>query len=434
MASNRQTITYWSDIDGIATVSPSISSSSAADLKGCIVVFGDEDSGSGFKVRKLASASKKISELVTSSDVGTKVDEATKSIKDSIKGVYAFAAYSSGEWVGSKSYAVGSYCMHDGAGYRCVEATRRDYFDASEWECVLTATGKTSIDSLLAGCSTDGSAELADLAAGFDASSKYEVGQLVLKDDKLQICTSSGTGSGAVFSPGTVEMSVAQRLSNISTQILTSDDLRFKIVNLDTSVPPDKNIVLFKLQDRAVNVITCEVDKGKTIRLQIPDKASDGLARDFRVVFTGISAYDDVDVSFTNGRVVDNRGNSVSIKAPVSDTLSFGLTDMDTGSSLVITGYDSGLAQIEEALDEILDGYSVTTPAKNFGFYLPDSDGYYHKIRLVTTEDGEVVIGVDQEPEHESEETSEAVEEETVDADADATEGTGTETAESEPL
>lgn len=199
----REKIAYDSDLVGVVRIP-----SGDTVAEGNIPEFGTNGT--------IKDSGKSVSSLVTSSDiddaVSSCVSEAVGGIWDSVKSVEAWRAYQSPAWSSGTSYSVGDLCIYSGAGYRCKEATSSQSFISSEWEEVLTASGKSAIDGILSNCLNSGMARLTDLAPDFGNNEYYE-NDLVIKNGILQICTASGFGTEATFRAGKVEESIVNRIS-----------------------------------------------------------------------------------------------------------------------------------------------------------------------------------------------------------------------------
>lgn len=241
----KENIAYLSDVKGAATV-PSDA------VSGNIALFGTEGA--------LLDSGKKPSDFITQEDVESAVEEASGSIWDAVKGVYAIAAFNSSAWATSTAYAVGRYCKYGGAGYRCkIAHTSTSSFDSGKWDLVLTSDGANVILAMLSAYSNEGLASLLNLAPAYNGSRNYTVGMLAKKDGALQICTTAGRGPAAVFSTdATVELSIATRIAQLAGSLptktsqltndsgfITEDDLPTKLSDFenDTGYLPGSALV-----------------------------------------------------------------------------------------------------------------------------------------------------------------------------------------------
>ena len=195
MADNdRKNIAYLTDIDGMAVAASGVTS-------GNIVQFGTESDGK----RALVDSTKKVSDFYTKGEVDTKVSSATSGFWDALCGEYSVAAYLSDPWDTGQVYDVGAYCLHGGAGYRCITAhDSQAPFDPEKWELVLTAEGKSILDDLMSRYSVSGSVSPLDIASAFSSAKTYKVNDLVVQGGLLKICTTAGYGVLAEFSSGAV--------------------------------------------------------------------------------------------------------------------------------------------------------------------------------------------------------------------------------------
>ena len=186
MANAKENIAYLSDLEGV-TLSPS------HVTKGNIASFGDGNS--------IVDSGKSPSDFVSEETLNATVNNVTNKIFDSITNEDTVAAYKAAEWNPIKQYLLGNYCQKDDVGYKCVvDNSKIGTFNSSDWDVVLTKSGRIAIDNLLSGNSSGGFAELDNLAPSFQDDRKYFIGQLAIKNKKLQICTSSGRGEAAKFS------------------------------------------------------------------------------------------------------------------------------------------------------------------------------------------------------------------------------------------
>ena len=204
----KENIAYLTDMASAATAPDDA-------VQGNIAVFGEN--------RALLDSGKKPSDFVTPEGIDSAVQAAASSIWDAVKGVYAIAAFNSSAWAASTAYAVGSYCKHGGAGYRCKTAhTSTSSFDSGKWDLVLTSDGANVILAMLSAYSNEGLASLLNLAPAYSGSRNYTVGMLAKKDGVLQICTTAGRGPAAVFSTdATVELSIATRIAQLAGSLPT---------------------------------------------------------------------------------------------------------------------------------------------------------------------------------------------------------------------
>ena len=205
---DREDIAYLSDIENVATVPDGAA-------EGNVATFGDGNA--------LVDSGKKISDFATSADLTDAVDGKASGIWDAIRDEYAIAAYLSQDWEPSTQYSVGDFCRQGGVGYRCIRAHESPAsFSATDtWEPMLSKAGMAVLSSALAGVSGEGLARLLDLAPAYDAKATYSVGQMSVKDGKLQVCTSAGRGPAATFGSATVESSIAKRLGESAKGIPT---------------------------------------------------------------------------------------------------------------------------------------------------------------------------------------------------------------------
>lgn len=192
----KEEVAYLADIDG------KIPSDA---VSGNIAVFGPGGT--------LADGGKSPSSFATPADVESAVGGALTEAWDAISGEYAVAAYKASAWESISQYYAGDFCMYGGEGYICREEhTSGETFseDSDKWKKVLTAGGKAALDAMLSAI-VSGAASIEDLAPNFSDSETYSVNQLVKKDGVLKICTSAGTGDGALFSSATVEEAIQAR-------------------------------------------------------------------------------------------------------------------------------------------------------------------------------------------------------------------------------
>ena len=155
------------------------------------------------------------------------INDSINKIDTSITSVYALKTYKSNEYDSSVTYSIGDCVLYNGQGYRClIDNTNLNPTDASAWHLELTKDGITNIDNLLSGVkiSTDGLAKLTNLiSTTFDVSTSYSVGDVVIKDDKLQKCTVAGLGSSATFKDTTVYDIIKDKIENIDIPDITVD-------------------------------------------------------------------------------------------------------------------------------------------------------------------------------------------------------------------
>ena len=211
MSDNREDIAYKSDFseDRLAVVPQEA-------VSGEIVQFG-----SG---RELVGSGKAVSDFVEMSEVNEAVSGAASEIWDAIRNEFAIAAYVAPSWAPSTSYAVGTFCMHGGKGYRCNAAhTSSAVFNSSKWDLVLSASGKSALDDLVAAYEESAGSALLDMAPEYSPDAIYYVNQLVIKDGKLQMCTSNGAhGRNSTFSDdATIEESIANRIASVLSAMPT---------------------------------------------------------------------------------------------------------------------------------------------------------------------------------------------------------------------
>ena len=197
--SDRQEIAYLSDIDG---------------TQGNIPVFGADGS--------LVDSTHKPSDFVLESSVDQKVQEevssAASDLWSAINDVRAIRAYVSLPWSSGKQYSAGDFCVYSGAGYQCKSAhTSASSFDQSKWTQVLTSDGKSALDDFLGSAPSASLAKLTDLAPAYVSGASYDVGQIVIKDGKVQIKTLAG------FSVSNVEASIRARIANVIASIPTDN-------------------------------------------------------------------------------------------------------------------------------------------------------------------------------------------------------------------
>ncbi len=241
----KKNIAYLNDLEGVATTPDGA-------VQGNIAVFGENGA--------LLDSGKKPSDFVEGSDIESAVEEAASGIWNAVKGVYAIAAFNSSAWAASTAYAVGSYCKHGGAGYRCKTAhTSTSSFDSGKWDLVLTSDGANVILAMLSAYSNEGLASLLNLAPAYSGSRNYTVGMLAKKDGVLQICTTAGRGPAAIFSTdASVELSIATRIAQLAGSLptktsqltndsgfITEDDLPTKLSEFenDTGYLPGSSLI-----------------------------------------------------------------------------------------------------------------------------------------------------------------------------------------------
>ena len=407
MAEVKHEVTYLSDVDGILTV-PS------TPTKGNLPVFGDKtDLGAS-----VSDSGKSISDFVTQDNIDDAVKSASADILAEISGAYAIKAYSADQWSANTNYPAGSFCQHDGVGYRCKEEHESGTeFDASKWEVVLTSDGKSAIDAMLFGYSKDGLVGMNDVAASFDSDAQYVAGQLVAKDGTLQVCTKPGRGgAGAEFDSGAaVEKAISARVSGLvqSGDILeefskdadysrgdacsyngkfyvakndiaaghdwnandwnqtpyadiihtsgdTSASCSFEVVTVSKYVLGGSSSIRATLSDRSVNVVKITIPSGKRIILDLPSQI-EAQARDLYVVF-------DISVEVASGSSaewskVEVQFSNGSIRdclgQPVSVYAEAGeVTSFrlsDVGSYMVISGYGDYAYNSIALIDKALD-------------------------------------------------------------------------------
>lgn len=221
MADNdRKNIAYLTDIEGMAIAASGVTS-------GNIAQFGTESDGR----RALVDSTKKVSDFYTKGEVDTKVSSATSGFWDALCGEYSIAAYLSDPWDTGQVYDVGAYCLHGGAGYRCITAhDSQTPFDPEKWELVLTAEGKSILDDLMSRHSGSGSVSPLDIASAFSSAKTYKVNDLVVQGGLLKICTTAGYGALAEFSSGAVVekalTAIIGALSGKQDEIADLDDIR----------------------------------------------------------------------------------------------------------------------------------------------------------------------------------------------------------------
>ena len=205
----KHDVAYLTDIDDSAKMP-----SETSYTEGHILVVGEKDSK-----RTLVDSGKTVSDIVSSDDIATKVNDATTGLWNAINGEYALKAYSAPDWVAKTEYSEGDFCQYNGIGYRCKTAhTSYVGFDSTKWDVVLTADGRIAISSILDSISEGSSIDLSAIAPEYDATKTYKVGQLAVKDGVLQICTKASRTFSA--DNATVEQSVQGRIDEVSDLIL----------------------------------------------------------------------------------------------------------------------------------------------------------------------------------------------------------------------
>lgn len=208
----KENIAYESDISGFVK-------SPAAKTRGNLVMFGSE--------QYIEDSQLKLSDVARKSDISSSVssavDSSTSEIWSAVRGANAEAAYIAKSWATGTKYSVGDFCRSGDVGYVCAVAhTSSLSFDSSKWKVALTAGGRKAIDSMLSAYSNGGLASLADIAPEYSSSATYSVGQMAVKDGRLSVCTSAGTGSSATFkSGGSVDSAISARMESLSASIPT---------------------------------------------------------------------------------------------------------------------------------------------------------------------------------------------------------------------
>ena len=201
----RQDIAYLSDLGDTAVVPSSA-------VQGNIVVFGEAN--------VLQDSGRRLSDYPDSDQTANMIDDAVAALKTAVDGEYAISAYKASDWAAGTLYYAGTFCMHNGVGYRCLEEHVSGlFFDASKWEAVLSSDGKNAIDLLLADYPKEGLARLVDIAPMFNAQTEYIVGQLSVVDGVLKACTRAGRGAAAQFAVASVEDALALIRDKIDTAI-----------------------------------------------------------------------------------------------------------------------------------------------------------------------------------------------------------------------
>lgn len=443
--SEKKKIAYLSDIEGAAVV-PS------GAVRGNFAVFGADS--------KLSDPGVSPSDFYPKTTIDDKIANALAAAEQFVSDQHALASYKAGAWAANTEYAENDYCQYGGKGYRCVVAhTSGAGFAPTKWQLVLSAAGKAAIDAALAPYSSDDKARLLDLCNAYNSKSTYVKGQMVLQDGILKICTVAGRGAAAVFSAGTVDEAIEQRLAvhaentkqkqsdwnttdeddpsyikhkpNIPSAVTIDDTLsqegaaadakavgdalgginpRYAFMALSPLEPSEsENVITYQLVDGAINYIAIDnIAYGYSITLLSPPAPSAvgsvKMERDFVVVFnvdTESDLFDTVEVVAPGNSFCYN-GNPADVSAHIGRLTAYRFTEIsDSGSTtyLVTGASDPAYAgmEIERALDTILadGGSSEFTP----GMYIfNEGNGYYYKLSAVTdSETGETNIAVDQE-------------------------------------
>lgn len=195
----KEKIAYLSDLEG-AEVVPS------GAVQGNFAVFGTDGA--------LADPGVSPLDFYPKTTTDDKIADALASAEQFVSDQHALASYKASAWSASTEYAENDYCQYGGKGYRCVVAhTSGAGFAPTKWQLVLSVAGKAAIDAVLAPYSSDDKARLLDLCSAYNSSTTYAKGQMVLQDGVLKICTTAGRGAAAVFSSGTVDEAIKQRLA-----------------------------------------------------------------------------------------------------------------------------------------------------------------------------------------------------------------------------
>lgn len=431
----RQDIAYLSDLGDTAVVPSSA-------VHGNIVLFGEAN--------VLQDSGRRLSDYPDSNQTANMIDDAVAALETAVDGEYAISAYKASDWAAGTLYYAGTFCMHNGVGYRCLEEHVSGlFFDASKWETVLSSEGKNAIDLLLADYPKEGLARLVDIAPVFNAQTEYIVGQLSVVDGVLKACTRAGRGAAAQFAVASVEDALALIRDKIDTAIASikqadwnvesSSDPAFirnkpeipdaqvqadwdeadssapafirnkpeipassyRIVELVPEETSQPGVYEVQLEDRAVNSLREGLFGTSTVRMLFPARMDESIPRDFYIVLEP-----DFDANVTirtpsNIDLEDCEGHPVSIEAIDGIQATYRLTEVyGPRNEFVVSMFaDPALRktkEIEQALDEIIrnEGMATFTPGTVIA---DDSTGLYYRLEAVRLSGtGEIVVGVDQ--------------------------------------
>lgn len=438
----RQDIAYLSDLGDTAIV-PSQA------VQGNIVLFGDDN--------VLQDSGKKPSDYPDLNQAAEMIATSVGLLRTAVNGEYAISAYKSDAWAQVTPYFVGDFCMYLGTGYRCIEEHVSGIaFDGSKWQAVLSPEGKAALDLLLADYPKDGLAKLDDIAPAMDPETEYAVGQLVVEDEMLNICTRAGRGAAAQFEKADVEQAlalirngleeIAEEISRVEKSIKQADwdesdssdpafirnkpkmpsgqvqadwdeesstdpafirnkpempgDVRYRIVYRS---PQEKGQGLFEVQieDRAVNVVY-NPDSSAFKLVMVPPQRAIGRSRDFYVVLN--SGMDPaIRIEMQDSTLENCEGKQVTIVAPDEDQATYRFTEIYVSAgdvpAFVVSMYadpaNGRIQEAEKAMDDILNNEGVATFTP--GVFLPeDGTNKYYRISAVKESWGEVVVGISQ--------------------------------------
>lgn len=283
----------------------------------------------------------------------------------------------------SHGYAVGDTCTHEAKFYVCTQVVAQgSAWNAANWN---ERTFRQIVSSLVIQTHPDWEEDDPNDPAYI--KNKPDIPEI---DETLSI-------EGAAAD--------AKAVGDALAGIVTADNLNYKIVAVLPGTPTEPTQIPFQLVNRAINVITTPVESGKSILLIPPAQPSSTtsgviLSRDFYVLLS-LTSVSETTVSVQRSSLINANGGSVALKIKANGTAVFRLTDSDRNNSVfLVSGFGdaahSAIVEIEQALDDILKdgGSGVYT----LGFYLPDEDGKYHEVKIVTdSETGEKNLGVEQE-------------------------------------
>lgn len=129
----REDISYLSDIAGLIP-------KPASAAEGNLAAFGAD--------RTIQDSGKKPTDFASPDDVSNAVQTALAEVLAALTGQYSMSAYVSGAWEPDTYYLAGDFCMNEGVGYRCkTEHTSGAYFLPTNWEVVLTSSGRAALDA-----------------------------------------------------------------------------------------------------------------------------------------------------------------------------------------------------------------------------------------------------------------------------------------------
>lgn len=323
----KHDVAYLTDIDDGAKMP-----SETSYTEGHILVVGEKDSK-----RTLVDSGKTVSDIVSSDDIATKVDDATAGLWNAINGEYALNAYSAPDWSASTEYSEGDFCQYNGIGYRCKTAhTSYVGFDLTKWDVVLTADGRIAISNILDSISEGSSIDLSAIASEYDATKTYKVGQLAVKDGVLQICTKASRTFSA--DNATVEQSVQGRIDEVSDLILEKRP--------DWNVTDEDDVSFIK------NKPTITYSGGI---LSISQNASQGI-EDAKADFYSKSETDTLLAKKADKSDISDISSALASKADSADVkaLEYTITSVQSGSN----DNASGISKLVERVDELDTSYA----------------------------------------------------------------------------